>query len=60
MQEHDITATLVMELHPAVSSRLGSQEEKLWVGIVAHVRFGLTRFRRLVDFALISNDVDLP
>ncbi|CAG9938534.1 unnamed protein product [Clonostachys rosea f. rosea IK726] len=38
MQEHDITATLVMELHPAVSSRLGSQEEKLWVGIVAHVR----------------------
>uniref|UniRef100_A0A8H7N0W9 Zn(2)-C6 fungal-type domain-containing protein n=1 Tax=Bionectria ochroleuca TaxID=29856 RepID=A0A8H7N0W9_BIOOC len=38
MQEHEITATLVMELHPAVSSRLGSQEEKLWVGIVAHVR----------------------
>uniref|UniRef100_A0A8H7K2X0 Xylanolytic transcriptional activator regulatory domain-containing protein n=1 Tax=Bionectria ochroleuca TaxID=29856 RepID=A0A8H7K2X0_BIOOC len=38
MQEHEITATLVMELHPTVSSRLGSQEEKLWVGIVAHVR----------------------
>jgi hypothetical protein len=42
MQEHDMTATLVMELDPAVGSRLGSQEEKLWVGIVAHFRFGLT------------------
>lgn len=45
MQEHEITATLVMELHPAVSSRLGSQEEKLWVGIVAHVRFGFILLR---------------
>jgi hypothetical protein len=42
MQEHDMTATLVIQLDPAVGSRLGIQEEKLWVGIVAHFRFGLT------------------
>ncbi|CAH0019838.1 unnamed protein product [Clonostachys rhizophaga] len=41
IQEHDMTITLSMELDPAIISRLGSLEEKLWVGVVAHFR--LTR-----------------
>ncbi|CAG9996839.1 unnamed protein product [Clonostachys byssicola] len=38
IQEHDITVALSMELDPAIRSRLGSLEEKLWVGVVAHFR----------------------
>ncbi|VUC32677.1 unnamed protein product [Clonostachys rosea] len=38
IQEHDITITLSMDLDPAIKSRLGSLEEKLWVGVVAHFR----------------------
>ncbi|KAK7214668.1 hypothetical protein V2G26_002671 [Clonostachys chloroleuca] len=38
IQEHDLTVAISMEIDPAIRSRLGNLEEKLWVGVVAHFR----------------------
>ncbi|CAI6090618.1 unnamed protein product [Clonostachys chloroleuca] len=38
IQEQDITVAISMEIDPAIRSRLGNLEEKLWVGVVAHFR----------------------
>lgn len=59
IQEHDLTVAISMEIDPAIRSRLGNLEEKLWVGVVAHFRYVHQLVPRCVLRKLIPNEIDL-